>query len=176
MKLFVWFRKLFRRDVGQGTLVRLPFTHEEAELLRWWAQRNEVSIETLIVRSALKAIPAKHRMAFHNRLLVGNAIEKALDSLDEEPMSYEGVFPLLDAVVEQTTLPVETTDHVVDTSIAHPCFWIKRGISGDTLLKEGDAHGTCCEPSQRGKPCHWAGPLAPQCPVYRPRIALRKKS
>lgn len=104
-------------------------------------------------------------------------MEAAYSALEaqEDDFNYPGVIPMPPTMTQPTPAPAPVMAEAAPKAVpqiqmsairGHSCIHLQPG--GAANFQQNDVQGTCA--AQGNRVCHWASHVAPQCPVFRPRM------
>jgi hypothetical protein len=175
--MFAWVGRLlsslFRRDDGKPKRrIELLLDDDYLELIQWYSNGLDLSVEDFFFKAAMSAIPEEYRQRWK--------VARAADDLADVTFELEGEFSEEAAFDSSNVFPFppkprprlpfreQTLDVVVDPTLKHPCLYLSARMPSH--LSRGEAEGSC--QAQGGKPCFYSAGKVRSCQLYRPKNLL----
>lgn len=132
------------------TAITVEVDMAKYRLYRRYAEISGMSLENFVLQLLQRAIPKNAEQQLDTA--VGAHVDAAFQELDavearELQWTTQAAPPLVLLGVK-----------------GHPCLFLREALPRG--FRNGECQGTCGEPTQLEKPCHWVSNVAHNCPVY----------
>ena len=176
--MFGWLRRLVAwmqrsREADKVTRrVEIVLDEEHLELIRWYAQGIDLTVEEFMFRAAMGSVPEEYRerwkVARSTDDLSDVTFELDSEFADEAAFDASNVFPFPPRPRARLPEHESTFDVEVDPTLKHPCLYLSSVMPSH--LSKGEAEGSC--QGQGGKPCFFNASRVRLCPLYKPKNLL----
>lgn len=154
-----WLRKIFRRKRRR---VEVEVGNDLYRIFEVVADRDGLSVNEWAKRLLTNAVPKKELRLLNQAALHAAGLGAVFDQLDRDGTLTSNLVPLAPSAVPRVVKAPAVP--------GHPCIHLRAEYAVNYSAK--DCQGSCGHPGQEGRVCHWAPPVATQCPVFEPRFKL----